>query len=83
MSIIFLDLVSGAKIFGNLGNSDKQAGNGIMPLMKGFPSKHRVKEEKGAIKNSGACLSIKKICTKKRASNIIWYGGDTFISVKL
>jgi len=43
--------VSGAKIF--LGNSDKQAENRIMPLMKGFPSKHRVKEEKEAIKNSG------------------------------
>jgi hypothetical protein len=49
--VIFLDLVSGAKIF--LGNSDKQAENRIMPLMKGFPSKHRVKEAKEAIKNSG------------------------------
>ena len=47
-----------------MGNSDKQAGNGIMPLMKGFPSKHRVKEEKGAIKNSGVCLSIKKYVEK-------------------
>ena len=35
-----------------------------MPLMKGFPSKHRVKEEKGAIKNSGVCLSIKKYVEK-------------------
>ena len=44
-----------------MGNSDKQAENQIMPLMKGFPSKHRVKEEKGAIKNSGMNLSIKII----------------------
>ena len=53
-----------------------------MPLMKGFPSKHRVKEEKGAIKNSGMYQSIKKyICTKNMAFNLVWYGGDTFISV--
>ena len=66
-----------------MGNSDKQAGNGIMPLMKGFPSKHRVKEEKGAIKNSGMYLiSIdqKNIgIQKNRAFNLAWYGGDTFI----
>ena len=43
-----------------MGNSDKQAENQIMPLMKGFPSKHQVKEEKEAIKNSGMYLSIKK-----------------------
>jgi hypothetical protein len=43
-----------------LGNSDKQAENQIMPLMKGFPSKHQVKEEKEAVKNSGMYLSIKK-----------------------
>ena len=43
-----------------MGNSDKQAENRIMPLKKGFPSKHKVKEEKEAIKNSGTYLSIKK-----------------------
>ena len=43
-----------------MGNSDKQAENRIMPLKKGFPSKHKVKEEKEAIKNSGMYLSIKK-----------------------
>ena len=43
-----------------MGNSDKQAENQIMPFMKGFPSKHQVKEEKEAVKNSGMYLSIKK-----------------------
>ena len=47
-----------------MGNSDKQVENRIMPLMKGFPSKHRVKEEKEAIKNSGMYLSIKKYIQK-------------------
>ena len=67
-----------------MGNSEKQAENQIMPLMKGFPSKHRVKEEKETIKNSGMYLSIKKhIHTNNRAFNPVWYGGDTFISVML
>ena len=35
-----------------------------MPLMKGFPSKHRVKEEKEAIENSGTI--IRKSYIKKR-----------------
>ena len=47
-----------------MGSSDKQVENRIMPLMKGFPSKHRVKEEKEDIKNSGMYLSIKKYIQK-------------------
>ena len=40
-----------------------------MPMMKGFPSKHRVKEEKGAIKNSGMYLQMEKYIQKNRTFN--------------
>ena len=64
-----------------MGNSERQAENQIMPLMKGFPSKHRVKEEKEAIKNSGMYLLIKKYKQKNRTFNPVWYWGDIYFYV--
>ena len=67
-----------------MGNSDKQVENRIMPLMKGFPSKHRVKEENEAIKNSGMYLLIKKY--KQKIGHLTLFGIRvmyTFMSVIL